>query len=74
MAYADMINKSNILVTSSRPDISPYELWYNKKLDFTKLPMLPFGSVVMAHIPLHNQFALGHRSVKNLCYWDFYYS
>eukprot|EP01035_Chromulina_nebulosa_P025306 gene25306-33026_t len=66
MAYDDMILKSNILVTSSRPDISPYELWYNTKLDFNNIPMLPFGSIVMAHIPVALQASLGYKSFKTV--------
>ena len=37
------------------PPISPYEQWYDEKPDLEKYPMLPFGAIVMAHIPLTKQ-------------------
>ena len=63
-AYNDIIMKSNILPTILRPTTTPYELWHGCKLDMKVTPMLPFGSVVMAHIPLALQRALGPRSVE----------
>jgi hypothetical protein len=39
----------------AEPPISPYEQWYNEKPDLNKYPMLPFGAIVMAHIPLSKQ-------------------
>jgi hypothetical protein len=63
-AYNDIIMKSNILPTILRPTTTPYELWHGYKLDLKVTPMLPFGSVVMAHIPLALQRSLGPRSVE----------
>jgi len=63
-AYNDIIMKSNILPTILRPTTTPYELWHGSKLDLKVTPMLPFGSVVMAHIPLALQRSLGPRSVE----------
>ena len=47
----------------AEPPISPYEQWYNEKPDLQKYPMLPFGSIVMAHIPLAKQ-AVGVPHLK----------
>jgi hypothetical protein len=63
-AYNDIILKSNILPIVHRPTTTPYELWHGSKLDLKDTQMLPFGSVVMAHIPLALQRSLGPRSVE----------
>ena len=35
--------------------MSPNEQWYGIKPDLEKYPMLPFGAIAMAHIPLFKQ-------------------
>ena len=47
------------------PKESPYELWTGKHPDLVKLPMILFGSVVMAHVPLDQQTTDGPRSIKH---------
>ena len=63
MCYEDVIMKANI-VGSLQSSRSPYELWTGKTIDMLQTPMLPFGAIVMAHIPLVLQESLGPRSVK----------
>ena len=41
----------------------PHELWTGKHPNVLKLPMISFGSVVMAHIPLDQQTIDGSRSI-----------
>jgi len=50
--YNDIIIKSNVVPTIFRHTTTPHELWHGCKLDMKVTPMLLFGSVVMAHIPL----------------------
>ena len=62
MAYEDYIMKANLMGSVHGPTQSPYELWTGKHPDVLKLPMIPFGSVVMAHVPLDQQTTDGPRS------------
>ena len=62
-AYLDHIFKANLIGSIHGPLICPYEAWNHTKPDLQLLPMLPFGSIVMAHIPLAQQTALGPRSI-----------
>ena len=63
MAYTDYVMKSNMMGSVHGPKESPYELWTGKHPDALKLPMIPFGSVVMAHVPLDQQTTDGPRSI-----------
>ena len=47
MAYTDHIMKSNMMGSVHGPAACPFELWYGRKPDLLKLPMIPFGSVVI---------------------------
>ena len=55
LAYQDYIDKANLMGSVHGPTQSPYELWTGQKPDLDKFPMIPFGSVVMAHVPLKQQ-------------------
>ena len=63
MAYSDYIMKANMMGSVHGPTVCPYELWHGRKPDLLKLPMIPFGSVVMAHVPLDQQTTDGPRSI-----------
>ena len=63
MAYEDYIMKANFMGSVHGPMQCPYQLWTGKHPDALKLPMIPFGSVVMAHVPLDQQTTDGPRSV-----------
>ena len=53
----DMIPKADLNF------VSPDSLWYpNHKPDLLRMPMMPFGTPVMAHIPVKQQTALSGRS------------
>jgi hypothetical protein len=64
MAYLDTIDKLNILPCVHNPLTSPYSLWYGHPYDMSVHPMLPFGTLVMAHLPLELQHALSGRSFE----------
>jgi hypothetical protein len=65
MAYMHCVDLHNIL-----PDrdtgISPFERFHGRAPDLSFSPILPFGSVVMAHIPLCHQTALSGRSIETI--------
>ena len=63
LAYLDHIMKANLLGSIHSCRVSPHELWYGKKPDLLTLPMIPFGSVVMAHVPIAQQTNDGPRSI-----------
>ena len=63
LAYLDHIMKSNMVGSIHDTSPSPHELWYGKKPDLLTMPMIPFGSVVMAHVPVAQQTNDGPRSV-----------
>lgn len=46
---------------------SPYFLWFGKPVDVQNIPIIPFGSIVMAHIPLELQTKNGPRSTTTYC-------
>ena len=64
MAYTDYIMKANFMGSLHGPKECPYELWTGKHPDLIKLPMIPFGSVVMAHVPKHLQTTSGPKSIR----------
>ena len=47
------------------PDSTPYEIWHGHKPDLLTMPMIPFVSVVMAHVPLTQQETHGDRTILN---------
>ena len=52
-----------------RPDstgISPYQHWHGCAFDINKFPIIPFGSIVAAHIPLVTQRALSGRGFPGI--------
>ena len=63
MAYEDSIMKANFMGRVHGPKECPYELWACKHPNLINLPMIPFGSVVMAHIPLDRKTVETGRSI-----------
>ena len=55
MALKDAVFKSNIQSKSRLSGSSSYQLWFGTTPDLTHHPILPFGTIVMAHVPLHLQ-------------------
>ncbi len=51
--------KSNLLPMISSVH-TPYQLWHESTdpINLDLFPMLPFGSIVMAHVPVHLQSTL----------------
>ncbi len=64
MCYQDAIFKMNIMPCSDDPTTTPYERWYGRKFDLLKQPMLDFGCIVMAHVPLTQQGNLSDKAVE----------
>ena len=64
MAYFDVLDKMNITPTHDNLTTTPFELWNNRKSSNRDNPAIPFGSIVMAWIPLEDQTSLGGRSVE----------
>ena len=58
--FADMLN----ILPARDSGNSPYALWYGKPFDASTQPILPFGSIVMSHIPLDQQTSLSGRAVE----------
>ena len=52
MALRDAVHKSNIQSKSRLSGASSYRLWHGIDPDTINHPILPFGTVVMAHVPL----------------------
>ena len=57
--------KRNMCGSIHGPDSTPYELWHGHKPDLLTMPMIPFGSIVMAHVPLKQQDTHGDRAILN---------
>jgi hypothetical protein len=62
-------NNANNESISSLPNAmtTPSTLWYNSVHDIQNVPLLPFGQIVHAHIPLSLQTALSGRSQLTYC-------
>jgi len=54
----------NVIPTHDSPSSTPYYLWHGSHFDPLANPLLPFGSIVYAHIPLCLQTTLSGRSVR----------
>jgi hypothetical protein len=65
MAYNNVILKSNILPMINNVH-TPYQLWHesNNPINLDLLPMVPFGKIIMAHVPVHLQSTLHPKSVR----------
>ena len=64
MCFHDALIKYNTIPNHKNPTTTPYIQWYGKKFDLLNNPYLPFGTIVMAHIPLEQQTALSGRSFE----------
>ncbi len=51
---------------------TPYQLWNEspESINLDLFPMLPFGSIVMAHVPVHLQFSLHPKRIRMIMLWD----
>ena len=67
MAFYDCIFKSNLMPLSSDSKSTPYQRWFGKTFDLKSTPMVPFGTVIMAHLPLELQTTMSGRSFKTYC-------
>jgi hypothetical protein len=68
LCWLDCVFKYSTLPNSNLPNnASPYLLWFGQAVDVLKIPMIPFGSIVMGHIPLDLQTKSGHRSTLTYC-------
>ena len=63
LAFHDIIMKWNIFSSRESPDISPYETWFGYRYNMHDNPLIPFGSIVKAHIPLNLQTTMSGRSI-----------
>ena len=65
LAYNDIIMKSNLLPMLTTTT-TPYQLWTNSTdpINLDLLPMIPFGTIVMAHVPVHLQSTLHPKSIR----------
>jgi len=66
LAYKDILFKNNILPHSTNHTTTPYEEWFGKKVDLKNTPMLPFGTLVNAHIPLQLQQIFSGRAIETI--------
>ena len=67
-AYKDIIMHSNFNCSAhAAHGMSPFKQWTGEKPDLQKYPMLPFGSIIMAHIPVSQQSAGSQRSNVTYC-------
>ncbi len=64
MAFHDAVLKYNATPTHRDPTTTPYTEWTGKKHDLLNNPLLAFGTIVMAHLPIEQQHALSGRSFE----------
>ena len=61
----DYVMKHNMCDSIHGLGATPYELWHRHKPDLDFMPMIPFGSVAMAHVPVNSQVKGADRSILN---------
>jgi hypothetical protein len=66
MAALDAVFKLNLIPKPRLNHSSPYHAWFGKPFDFLRSPLLPFGTAVMAHVPLEQQTKFGVKSIPTL--------
>ncbi len=66
MAYNDALFKHNLSPHSVK-QVTRYSLWHGEIIDLKNVPILPFGTIIKAHIPLEDQ-TRGHagRSIDTV--------
>ncbi len=64
MAFHDVVLKYNATPTHRNPLTTPYTEWTGKKHDLLNNPLLAFGTIVMAHLPIEQQHALSGKSFE----------
>lgn len=64
MAWTDCVDKLNMLPHAALDGQSPQHLWSGHTYDLRNTPLLPFGTVVLAHYPVETQHALGGRAFE----------
>ena len=55
MCLHDVLFKMDLMPHPNDPTTNAYHMWYGKPYDMVKQPILDFGCIVMAHIPLKDQ-------------------
>jgi hypothetical protein len=66
LSWQHAVDMRNILPRKRFNGMTPYEKWFGLPYDLLKHPTVPFGSVVMSHIPLDQQTALSGRSIEGI--------
>ena len=64
MAYLDCVYKTNLLPKERLQWHYPASLWGSDSINLRKTPMVPFGTIVMAHVPTKHQTGLGANSFE----------
>ena len=64
MCFHDAILKHNAIPNHNITTTTPYLEWHGKIFDLLYNPLLPFGTIVMAHIPVDEQTALSGNHLK----------
>ncbi len=64
MCYKDVLFKLDLLPCIDDPTTNAYERWYGHKYDMLKQPILDFGCIVMAHVPLDHQGVFSPKSIE----------
>ena len=64
MCLHDVLFKMNLMPHPKDPTTNAYHMWYDKPYDMIKQPILDFGCIVMAHIPLKDQGMLTGRAIE----------
>ena len=65
MCFHDVLFKMDLMPHPNDPTTNAYQMWYDKAYDMVKQPILDFGCIVMAHIPLKNKGMLTGRRQKH---------
>ena len=66
LSWQHAVDMRNILPRKRFNGMTPYEKWFGLPYDLLKHPTVPFGSVVMSHIPLDQHTALSGRSIEGI--------
>jgi hypothetical protein len=64
MCLHDVLFKMDLMPHPNDATTNAYNMWYGRSYDMIKQPILDFGCIVMAHIPLKDQGMLTGRAIE----------
>ena len=66
LSWLNAVELRNLFPRARLHGKSPAEVWFDRPYDLAKRPTIPFGSIVMSHIPLPQQTTMSGRAIEGI--------